>query len=88
MKGMANTEKSVRQSVSLPMRIARDVRVIAKNLRTSTNRVLVDLIEAGLQSREGEKQRFFELADRLNKSADPAEQQQLKQELARMTFGD
>jgi hypothetical protein len=88
MKDMASREKSVRQSVSIPSRIARDVRVIAKTQRTSTNRVLVDLIEAGLQSREAEKQRFFKLADRLTESADPAEQQQLKQELARMTFGD
>jgi hypothetical protein len=88
LKQMANTEKSVRQSISLPMRIARNVRVIAKTRRTSINRVLVDLIEAGLQSREGEKQRFFKLADRLTESADPAEQQQLKQELARMTFDD
>jgi hypothetical protein len=50
--------------------------------------VLVELIEAGLESKEAEKQRFFELADRLTKSDDMAERHKLKQELARMTFGE
>jgi hypothetical protein len=50
--------------------------------------VLVDLIEAGIQSKEAEKERFFALANRLSESADPAERQRLKKELARMTFGE
>jgi hypothetical protein len=54
----------------------------------STNRVLVDLIEAGLDARELERRRFFELADRLVQTDDPAEQERLKRELAAMTFGD
>lgn len=51
-------------------------------------RILVDLIEAGLQSKEAEKERFFALANRLTESADPTERQRLKDELARMTFGE
>ena len=85
---MAKLGKSVRQSVSLPTRIAKHVRAIAKTRKTSANRVLVDLIEAGLQSKEAEKKRFFALANRLTESVDPAERQQLKEELARMTFGE
>jgi hypothetical protein len=54
----------------------------------SANRVLVDLIEAGLHSKEAERQRFFELANRLTESADSAERQHIKEELARMTFGE
>jgi len=50
--------------------------------------VLVDLIEAGLQSKEAEKERFLSLVKRLTKSRDAAERQRLKEELARMTFGD
>src|SRR2546426_7739669 len=87
MRGMANFQKSVRQSVSLPTRVAKRVRVLAKIRKTSANRVLVDLIEAGLQSREAEKERFFELANLLAESVDPAERKRLKEELARMTFG-
>jgi hypothetical protein len=86
MRGMARN--SVRQSVSIHERIARRVRSLAKIKKTSANRVLVDLIEAGLQSREAEKDRFFALANRLSESTDRAERKRLKAELARMTFGD
>jgi len=84
---MAKAKKSVRQSVTLPHSIAKYVRATAKNRRISANRVLIDLIEAGLQSKEGEKERFFTLANRLTESRDPAERQRIKEELARMTFG-
>jgi len=86
--GMAHLEKPVRQSVSLPPRVARRVKVLAKTKKTSANRIVVDLIEAGLEAREREKQLFFDLADRLARSSDPAEQKRLKGDLARLTFGD
>jgi len=85
---MAKAKASIRQSVSLPSRVAKHVRAIAKGRKTSTNRVLVDLIEAGLQSKQAEKERFFALANRLTESVDPAERQRIKEELACMTFGD
>ncbi|MGB6835345.1 MAG: hypothetical protein WBE24_17950 [Candidatus Acidiferrum sp.] len=85
---MANTEKAVRQSVSIPARIAKRVKALAKTEKTSASRVLVDLIEAGLASKEAEKERFFALTTRLTESSDPAEQESLKSELARMTFGE
>jgi hypothetical protein len=85
---MADTERSVRQSVSIPSGIARRVRALAKTRKTSANRVLVDLIEAGLQSKEAEKERFFWLVNRLTESSSAAERQRLKEELAQMTFGD
>lgn len=86
--GMANTEKAVRQSVSIPARIAKRVKALAKTEKTSASRVLVDLIETGLASKEAEKERFFALTTRLTESSDPAEQESLKSELARMTFGE
>ena len=64
------------------------MRALAKSRKTSANRVLVDLIEAGLQSKESEKERFFSLVNRLTESHDAAERQRLKEDLARMTFGD
>ena len=64
------------------------MRTLAKSRKTSANRVLVDLIEAGLQSKEAEKERFFSLVKRLTECRDAAERQRLKEELARMTFGD
>jgi len=84
---MAESRRSVRQSVSLPPGVARRVQALAKRRRTSANRVIVDLIESGLEAKEREKIAFFELADRLAHCSDPTEQKRLKEELARMTFG-
>jgi hypothetical protein len=85
---MASTPRASRQSVSLPAALAKRVRAIAKARRTSANRVLVDLIEAGLEAKTAEKERFFALARRFKESSDPAESDRLREELARLTFGD
>jgi metal-responsive CopG/Arc/MetJ family transcriptional regulator len=85
---MPTSSRSVRQSVSLPTAVARRVQAIAKRRRTSANRVIVDLIESGLDARDREKEQFFEVADRLATTTDPAEQKRLKEELARLTFGE
>ena len=85
---MTVTEKPVRQSVSLPARIARRVRALAKTRHVSASHVLVDLIESGLEAKDRERKHFLEVADRLGRARDPDEQARLKEELARMTFGD
>ncbi len=85
---MAIMEKSIRQSISLPSRVARKVKALAKSRRTSTNRVIVELVEAGLESKEDEKRRFFELADQLSQSTDSSERKHIKEQLAWMTFGE
>jgi predicted DNA-binding protein len=85
---MPTVERPVRQSVSLPQGIARRVKSLAKSNRTSANRILVELIESGLEAREQERKRFLDLADRLARTRDPEEQRHLKEELARMTFGE
>jgi metal-responsive CopG/Arc/MetJ family transcriptional regulator len=85
---MAISKTSVRQTVSLPSRVARRVNSLAKRQRTSASRVIVDLIETGLEAHEQEKKQFFELADRLVQSSDSSEQKRLKAEMARLTFGE
>ena len=85
---MPNIDKPVRQSVSLPARVARRVKSLVKTSNTSANRVIVELIESGLEAREQERKRFLDLADHLARSRDPEEQKRVKEELARMTFGD
>ena len=54
----------------------------------SANRIIVELIEAGIETRQQERKRFIELADRLARSRDADEQTRLKEELAVMTFGE
>jgi hypothetical protein len=85
---MSIDEKTVRQSVSLPAHVARQVKSLAKTSSKSANRIIVDLIESGIEARERERKRFFELADRLARSSNAEEQNRLKAELARMTFGE
>ena len=84
---MQDTGKQLRQSVSLPARTARRVKALAKARRASASRVLAELVESGLEVQERGRERFFELADRLTRSTDSAEQKRLKEELARLTFG-
>ena len=87
MTVMNDSRKSVRQSVSLPLSTATRVRNLAEKRKASANRVLVDLIEAGLRSKDMEKETFFALANRLSESTNPAERRRIKKELARLTFG-
>lgn len=84
---MATRETTVRKSVSLPIPIAKRVNAIARTKKTSANRVIVDLIESGLEAQEQERKRFFELTERLMRSDNAREQQRLKDELARLVFG-
>jgi hypothetical protein len=84
---MKSQPKSIRQSVSLPLSIAVRVRHLAEKRKSSASRVLVDLIDAGLRSKETEKGRFFALTDQLAHSSDSSERRKIKKELARMTFG-
>ncbi len=83
---MADSQRNLRQSVTLPPAVARRVQALAKRRKISANRVLIDLIESGLEAKEREN--FLELADRLAVTSDHAEQKRLKEELARMTFGE
>lgn len=85
---MSTRTRSVRQSVSLSPSVAHRVRALARTKRTSASRVLADLVQSGLESKEREKKYFLELAERLARSRDPAQQKALKAELARLTFGE
>lgn len=64
------------------------MRAIAKARKTSANRVLVDLIETGLEAKEAEKARFLDLVRRFKEATDPGESERLREQLARVTFGE
>ena len=84
---MAASKHVVRQSVSLPAAIARQVRTMAKSRRLSSNRVLVELVEDGLAAQKRKQQKFVALAERFRSTADPKEAERLGDELGRMLFG-
>ena len=83
---MAN--KTVRQSVSLPANVAAQVRNLARRRKLSSNRMLVELIENGIEGEKRKQQDFFRLAERFRNATDPAEAKRLGDELGRMVFGD
>ena len=80
--------KTVRQSVSLPAGIATQVRNLAKTRKVSSSRMLVELIENGIEAEKQKQQEFFKLAERFRNATDPEEAKRLGDELGRMVFGD
>jgi hypothetical protein len=80
--------KAVRQSVSLPAKTAAQVRSLARTRKLSSNRMLVELIENGIETEKRKQQEFFELAERFRNAADPEEAKRLGDALGRMVFGD
>jgi hypothetical protein len=82
------TTKHVRRSVSLPAPIAKQVDRMAKSQRLSDNRVLLELIELGIEARKQKEKAFFELASRFRSASDPNEAKKLGDELGRMVFGE
>ena len=85
---MKNQLKSVRQSVSLPAKTAAQVRNLAKTRRLSSNRMLVELIENGIEAEKRKQQEFFDLAKRFRNATDPEEAKRLGDALGRMVFGN
>lgn len=85
---MRNQGKAVRQSVSLPAKTAAQVRSLAKTRKLSSNRMLVELIENGIEAEKRKQQEFFELAEQFRNAADPEEAKRLGDALGRMVFGD
>jgi hypothetical protein len=84
---MTSANKTVRQSVSLPATTAAKVRSLAKTRKLSSNRMLVELIENGIEAEKRRQQEFFELAGRFRNTDDPEEAKRLGDELGRMVFG-
>ena len=71
----------------LPATTAAKVRSLAKTRRLSSNRMLVELIENGIEAEKRKQQEFFELAERFRDATDPEEAKRLGDELGRMVFG-
>lgn len=84
---MKVSSRTVRQSVSLPASVATQVRSMAKTRRLSANRMLVELIEDGMEAQRKKQQEFFDLAERFRNATNPEEAKRLGDELGRMVFG-
>ena len=79
--------KALRQSVSLPPRLAKQVSSMAKGRKLSKNRMLLELIESGVDTEKRKQQQFFALAERFRNEQDPEEANRSGDELGRTVFG-
>jgi hypothetical protein len=84
---MSTANEPVRQSISLPAKVAAQVRSLAKTRRLSSSRMLVELIENGIEGEKRKQQEFFELAEKFREATDPEEAKKLGDKLGRMVFG-
>jgi predicted transcriptional regulator len=84
----SNRAKHVRRSVTLPPKIAKQVETLAKERDLSDNRVLVELIEQGIEARQQKEKAFFQLAERFRAAEDPEQVKQLGNQLGRFVFGE
>jgi len=80
--------KPVRRSVTLPSSIAKQVESIAKQRELSDNRVLVELIQQGIEAQQQKEKTFFQLAERFRAASDPEQVKRLGDELGRFVFGE
>jgi len=83
-----SSPKQLRRSVTLPSRLAEQVDRIARKKRLSDNRVLVELVERGLEAQKEKEKAFFALAERFRAASDPKEVKQLGDEMGRFIFGE
>jgi len=81
-------QEIIRRSISLTAEMAEKIDSIAVNRHVSGNRAIVDLLGEAIAAYEQRREAFFELADRFQKSNNPTETERLREELARMTFGN
>ncbi len=72
----------------IPAAVAEKIDAIAASRRVSVDRAIIDLLTDAITAHEERRTEFMELADRFQKSTDPAATERLREELARMTFGD
>jgi len=84
---MGTSNKIVRQSVSLPSSVAAQVRTLARTRRLSANRMMVELVENGIEAEKRKQREFFELAERFRNATDPEEVKRPGDQMGRMVFG-
>jgi hypothetical protein len=84
---MTPRDKIVRQSVTLPAKVATQVRSMAKRQRLSASRMLVELLEEGIEAKKQKEKAFFELAEHFRNATDPKEVERLGEKLGQMVFG-
>ena len=78
---------SVRQSVTLPARLAKEVQRVAKERHLTASRALVALAERGVEAEAAARDSLRETYRRFMSEADPERKGEAGKELIRAIFG-
>ena len=81
------TSRSVRQSVTIPATLAREVRRVAKERKVTMSRALVTLAEQGVEAEAAERARLAAVYEQFISAEDPATKSEAGQELIQAIFG-
>jgi hypothetical protein len=81
------TSRSVRQSVTIPADLAREVRRVARERKVTMSRALVTLAEQGVEAESAERARIAGVYERFMTTEDAAEKNEVGQELIQEIFG-
>ena len=79
--------RSVRQSVTIPASLAREVKRIAKERKLTMSRALVTLAERGVEAAAADRARLAAAYEQFMSTDDPARKSEVGQELIRAIFG-
>lgn len=74
--------------MSLPPKVAKKIQTIAKQRALSNNRVLVELVEQGIEAQQQKEKAFFQLAEKFRAASDPVQVRQLGDQMGRFVFGE
>ena len=80
--------RSVRQSVTIPAKLAADVRRVAKERHLTMSRALVDLAEQGIQAEVEAKQKLRDSYRSFIEEAEPDRKNAAGRDLIRAIFGN
>jgi hypothetical protein len=81
------TRASVRQSVTMPAQLAREVRRVAKERNVTMSRALVTLAERGVEAEAVARARLTAAYEQFMGEGDPASKSEVGVDLIRATFG-
>ena len=81
------TKASVRQSVTIPAKLAREVRRVAKERNVTMSRALVTLAERGVEAEGAARARLTAIYEKFMTEGDPAKKSEAGEDLIRAIFG-
>jgi hypothetical protein len=86
-KTRSRKASSVRQSVTLPAKLAVEVRRVAKERRLTTSRALVELAQRGIEAEAEAKEKLNAAYRRFMSEGDPERKAEAGKDLIRAIFG-